>query len=102
MESVSRWAQVFFYPIVDTTRNVSAVADLRDDALKASLAGVRVHLATIDLETLAELNGGLGDQLLQLRLALHQRQLPQVVSVEVEQIEGHQYDLFGTALQLIL
>ena len=32
-----------FYPIVDTTRNVSAVADLRDDALKASLAGVLVH-----------------------------------------------------------
>src|SRR5450631_2032714 len=24
----SRWAQLFFYPIIDATRNVSAVADL--------------------------------------------------------------------------
>src|SRR5258705_11960646 len=56
-----------FYPIVDTTRNVSAVADLRDDALKASLAGVLVHLGTIDPQALAELDIGLGDDLVEQR-----------------------------------
>jgi len=50
-----------FHPIVDSTRDVPAVADLRDDALKAGLAGVLVHLATIDLEAVAELDIGLGD-----------------------------------------
>src|SRR5712671_7783551 len=54
-----------FHPIVDSARDVPAVADLRDNALKAGLAGVLVHLATIDLEALAELNIGLGDNLLE-------------------------------------
>src|SRR5258705_13437302 len=71
-----------FHPIVDATRDVLAVADLRDDALKASLAGVRVHLATIDLETLAELDIGLGDDFLEQGLTLEQRPLPEVVAVE--------------------
>src|SRR5450755_3636968 len=66
-----------FHPIVDATRDVpSAVADLRDDALKTSLAGVLVHLATIDLEGLAELDVGLGDDLLEQGLTLEQRQIP--------------------------
>jgi hypothetical protein len=35
-------------------------------------------------------------------LALEKGQFPQVVSVEVEQIEGDHDDLGGTALQLVL
>ena len=42
------------------------------------------------------------DQLLQVRLALDQRQLPQVVAVEIEQVEGDHHDLGGPALQLVL
>jgi hypothetical protein len=41
------------------------VADLGDDALKASLAGVLVHLLTVDLEALAELDIGLDDDLVE-------------------------------------
>src|SRR6267154_1290675 len=59
-----------FHPTIDSARDVAAVADLRDDALKAGLACVLVHLATVDLEALAELNIGLGDNLLEKGLAL--------------------------------
>jgi len=65
----------FFHPIIDTTRNVPAVADLRDDAFKTSLAGVLVHLATIDLEALAGLDIGLEDDFLEEGLTFEQRQL---------------------------
>src|ERR1700675_4106840 len=71
-----------FHPIVDATRDRPAVADLRDDALKTSLAGVLVHLATIDLEALAELDVGLGDDFIEQGLTLEQRQIPEVVAVE--------------------
>jgi hypothetical protein len=73
-----------FHPIVDSTRDVTAVADLRDDALKAGLACVLVHLATVELEALAELNIGLGDDFLEQGLTLKQRQLPEVITVEVK------------------
>ena len=81
---------------------ISAVADLRDDALQPDLAGMGIHLATIDLEALAELDVGAVDDLFQVRLALDQRQLPQIVAVEVEQIEGDQHDLGRLALQFVL
>jgi hypothetical protein len=77
-----------FHPIVDATRNVMAVANLRDDALQSGLTGVLVHLATIDLEALAELDVGLAGDLLEQGLTLELRQLPDVVAVEVQQIEG--------------
>src|SRR5882724_5919523 len=76
-----------FHPIVDATRDVPTVAVLGNDALKASLAGVLVHLGTIDLKALAELDIGLGDDLVEQRLTLEQRHLPQVVAIEVKQIE---------------
>ena len=91
-----------FHPIVDATRDVLAVADLRDDALKVSLAGVRVHLATIDLETLAELDIGLGDDFLEQGLTLEQRPLPEVVAVEVKQVEGDHHDPFASPLEFVL
>ena len=83
-----------FHPIVDATRDVPTVADLRDDALKASFAGVLVHLGTIDLEALAELDIGLGDDFLEQGLTLKQRQLPQVLAVEIKQIECVQHEPF--------
>src|SRR5713226_10764172 len=92
----------FLHPIVDPARDVSAIAHLRDDALKARLAGVLVHLAAIDLEALAVLNIGLGDDLLEQGLTLEQRQLPKVVGVEVKQVEGDHHDLFGSALEFVL
>src|SRR5712691_989165 len=91
-----------FHPIVDSTRDVPAVADLRDDALKARLAGVLVHLAAIDPEALAELDIGLGDDFLEQGLTFEQRQLPQIVAVEVKQIERDHHDLFGSSLEFVL
>src|SRR5437763_15729787 len=41
----------FFHPLVRATRIVTAVPDLGDDAFKASLAGVLVHLPSVPLET---------------------------------------------------
>ena len=40
--------------------------------------------------------------LFQVRLALDQRQLSQIIAVEVKQIEGDQHDLSRLALQLVL
>src|SRR5450631_2225635 len=59
-----------FYPSVDATGDVLAVADLRHDTLKASLTGVLVHLAVVDLEALAELDIGLGNNFLEQGLTL--------------------------------
>ncbi len=61
-----------------------------------------IHLAAIDLEALAELDIGLGDDLLEQCLALEERQLPQVVAVQVKQIEGDHHDLVGSALEFVL
>ena len=66
------------------------------------LAGVLVHLAAIDLETLAELDIGLGDDLLQQRLALEQWQGAKGTAVQVQQIERDQHDVFGSALEFVL
>jgi hypothetical protein len=45
---------------------------------------------------------GFGDQRLQVSLAFDQRQLPQVVAFEIEQVERDHRDLCGFALKLIL
>jgi hypothetical protein len=63
---------------------------------------VREHLGAVDLEAIAELNVGALDDLLQLRLALEQRQFSQVLSVEIEQVECDHDDLGGIPLQLVL
>jgi hypothetical protein len=56
----------------------------------------------VRLEALAELEVGAVDDLFQLSLAFDQRQLPQIVAVEVHQIERDQHDLGAFALQLVL
>jgi hypothetical protein len=48
-------------PVLGPGRDVGAIANLRYDAFQACRAGVLVHLLAIDLETLAELNCGIGD-----------------------------------------
>src|SRR5260221_11763741 len=60
----------FLHPIVDPARDVSAIAHLRDDALKARLAGVLVHLVAVDLAAPAAVDVGLGDELLERVLTL--------------------------------
>ena len=102
MVSVSRCAQVFLTQSLLRPDRVGAVADLRDDAFQADLAGVREHLLAVDLEAFAELDVGAGDDLLQFGLAPEQRQLPEVAAVEVQQIERHQDDAGGLSLQLVL
>src|ERR1700681_1637132 len=52
-----------FHPIVAAPELISAVAGLGEDTLAAGLAGVLVHLASIDLEALAELDVRIGDEL---------------------------------------
>src|SRR3954469_875909 len=79
-----------------------AVCDLGDDPLQPNLAGMRVHLFAIKCEALAELDVGLADDLLELCLALDQRQFPQVVTIEIKQVEGDQHNPARTAFQLIL
>jgi len=48
-------------PVIAAPGLISAVADLGDDALEPDLAGLLVHLAAVDLETLAELDICVGD-----------------------------------------
>jgi hypothetical protein len=61
-----------------------------------------VHLTPIDFEALAELNIRAGDDFFKLRLALYQRQLSDIVAVEIKQVESYQDNLEGTALKFIL
>ena len=61
-----------------------------------------VHLATIDLEALTELDIGLGDDLLEQHLALDQGQLSQVMAVEIQQIERGHHGLGRFALEFVL
>src|SRR3982074_564434 len=91
----------FLQPVVAMSRMVTAVPDLGDDALKATLASVLVHFAAVDLEILAELNIGAGDELLEQRLALYQRQLTEIVAIEIKQIERYQHDLLTATPQII-
>jgi hypothetical protein len=56
---------------------------------RARPSRVHEHLGPVDLEGLAELDIGALDDLLQLRLALDQRQLPEVGAIEIELVEGH-------------
>jgi hypothetical protein len=51
------------------------------------------HLPAVDFEAFAELDCCVGDQLLEERLAFDQRQFPQIVAIEMEQIESDQHDL---------
>src|SRR6266581_849644 len=102
MASVSRWAQVFFTQSLTRPETYRLSADLRDDALKARLAGVLVHLTTIDLEALAELDIGFGDDFPEQTLTLEQRQPPEVIAIEVKQIERDHHDLLRTPLEFVL
>jgi hypothetical protein len=71
----------FLDPGIAPAGNVPAVAHLRDDTFQPDRAAMRVHFGAVDLETFRELDVGFCDQLLQVRLALDQRQFSQVVSV---------------------
>src|SRR5207302_7215052 len=59
------------------------VADLGDDTFQPDLAGVREHLFAVDLKAVAELDRRLLDQFFQVRLALDERQLPQILAIEI-------------------
>ena len=71
-------------PIATAAGRIMAVADLGDDALKPFLAGVSKHLHPIDLEAFTELKFGPVDDLFKMLLALDQRQLAEVITVEIE------------------
>ena len=60
------------------------------------------HRQAIDLEGLAELDFGVGDDLFQFGLASVQRQLPQIAAVQIHQIEGDHDDFGRLALELVL
>jgi hypothetical protein len=64
--------------------------------------GERKHLLAVDLETFAELDVAAVDDLLQMLLALDQRQLSKVIAVEIEQVEGDQHYPCRLSFQLVL
>ena len=61
-----------------------------------------VHLPAVDLETVAELDRRAFDNLSEFSLACQQRQLFQVMPIQIKQIEGDQHDPGRSALQLVL
>jgi hypothetical protein len=54
---------------------------------------MREHLVACDLEALTELHCGAGDDLLQLGLALKQRQAAQVSPIQIKHVKCHEHDL---------
>lgn len=73
----------------------------RDNALQSDLAGVLEHLAAFNLKAFAELDLGAVDDLLEFGLALQEWQLPEVAAVQVQQVEGDQYDAGRPAFQFV-
>ena len=71
MVSVSRCMQVFFTQLFGTALRIGTVAHLRDDTFQTEFAGVREHLAALDLEAFAELDIGAIDDFLQLGFPLN-------------------------------
>lgn len=61
-----------------------------------------VHLAAIDFETLTELEIGISYQFFKMRLAFYQWHLPQILTVEIKQVESDQDYFGGCALQFVL
>ena len=60
------------------------------------------YLGAIDLKTVAELDVGVLDDLLQLVFAFDQWQFSQVLAVQVEQIKRDEHDLHRLAFQFVL
>jgi hypothetical protein len=54
---------------------------------------VLVHLLAIDLEAVTELDSGAGGDPLELGLARKQRQLSEVMTIQIKQVEGDKDDL---------
>jgi hypothetical protein len=79
-------------PIVAAPFGIDAVADLRHHAFEAELAGMREHLATLELEALAELDVRAGDDLLQFGLAADERFLPDVSAGPIVTAPGEYVD----------
>ena len=92
----------YLEPVTAAAGWIPAITHLGDDALETNLAGLLVHLAAVDLEAFAKLDRGLGDQLLQMRFAIDQRQFLKIVAIKVEQVESHHHDLGRLTLQLVL
>lgn len=61
-----------------------------------------VHLTTADLEAFTELDVSAVDDLLQVGLAFDQRQPPEVVTVQIKQVERDEHDLLRFALEFVL
>lgn len=101
MVSVSRCAQVILTQSFALPVGYLLSGTL-DKALKAGLADMLMHLLAVDFEAFAELDVGPADDLLEQGLALDQRQLPKVVTIQVKQIEGNHDDLARSAFQLVL
>src|SRR5205823_644274 len=82
--------------------DVRRVQPLRHDALEPHLAGVVEHdVAVLVLEVLVELQADLGraQQRRELALAALERRAPQVLAVELEQVEGEEEH--GTVLATV-
>jgi hypothetical protein len=78
-------------PVGRAPRPVGRILSLGDDAFEAHLAGVaEYHLAVIVLDVLVEPQAGrgLGQHRGECRLANLQRVPPQVVTVQLDQVEG--------------
>jgi hypothetical protein len=68
----------------------------------ARLAGVAEHLAPVDLEALAELKVRFVDELFEQGLALDQLQPPEIVAIQIKQIESDHDNLGRSTFQFVL
>jgi hypothetical protein len=60
------------------------------------------HLTSLDLEAFAELDVSPADDLLQFGLPPDQRLLPDILAVQLEQVERDEDDGFGRSFELVL
>ena len=100
--SVSRWRQVTFTHSLLLPLRILAIPHFRYHAFQARLAGVLKHFRSINFKAFTKLSAGARNKGFWQRLSLKQRELSQVPSIQVQQIERDQHDLGGTAFQFFL
>jgi hypothetical protein len=93
---------LYLEPIPRRTRPIGRGQPLRHDALESHLAGMLKERRAVLIGMFAEHDSeaSLSDQLRQPLLAIHERQRPQVLAIELEQVEGIEHCLADGAMAM--
>src|SRR4051812_13474706 len=92
----------FLDPVPAPPGKVAAVPDLGNDALQPNLAGVGEHSLPSSSKLSLNWTAVFSTSFFRCALRFDERQLPQILAIEIEQVKGDHDQSLGLAAQLIL